>query len=307
VTCRVLIDAVGSRPWLKPVTRAMAAGGIEMLPMLPVRWPRLLMRRIDLRNHRKLAVIDGRIAYTGSQNIVDAGYGRKDIAWHDLMVRLTGPVVLELQVVFVADWYYESDELLEGNAYFPEPEQSGTIPVQTLPSGPSYPTQNYQRMVVAAIHAAQREVVITTPYFIPDEAFLQAIEIAVLRGVEVRVILPERSDQVVVGAASRAYYDLVLDAGAALYLYQDGLLHAKTMSIDDAFTFLGSSNFDIRSFALNFEINLVFYGAHETAILRAAQRQYIRRSKKLTREEWARRPSHAKALENIAKLFSPVL
>ena len=224
-----------------------------------------------------------------------------------MSVRLDGPIVLELQAVFVGDWYFETDELLDSDDVFPGADADGTIAVQTLPSGPDYPTENYQRMVVAALHTARRHVIITSPYFVPDEAFLQAIEVAVLRGVEVEVILPRRCDQIMVGAASRAYYDDLLRLGVKLHLYDKGLLHAKTMSIDDAVALIGSSNFDIRSFALNFEISLLFYGPRVTEALRRQQNRYIAESARLSAEQWDARPARAKILQNIAKLLSPLL
>jgi len=307
VKCRVLVDAVGSRPMLKRLAPRMIEQGVDLHAALPVNLFRRRFARLDLRNHRKLAVIDGRLGYTGSQNIVNADYGHKDLAWHDMSVRLTGPVVLELQAVFVGDWYFETDEMLVSEDVFPDPPMLGAIAAQTLPSGPDYPTENYQRMVVAALHAARRHVIITSPYFVPDEAFLQALEVAVLRGVEVEIILPRRCDQVLVGAASRAYYEDLLHLGVKLHLYDDGLLHAKTMSVDDAVALVGSSNFDIRSFELNFEISLLFYGQYVTEYLRDQQNRYIARSGQLTREEWGRRPRLRRVMENITKLLSPLL
>ncbi|NLE36989.1 MAG: cardiolipin synthase [Pirellulaceae bacterium] len=307
VKCRVLVDAVGSRPMLKRLAPKMIGEGVEVRPALPVSLFRRGFARLDLRNHRKLAVIDGRIAYAGSQNIVNADYGHKDLAWHDMSVRLVGPVVLELQTVFVGDWYFETGEVLAGKEIFPEPPMLGSIAAQTLPSGPDYPTENYQRMVVSAMHTARRHVVITSPYFVPDEAFLQAIEVAVLRGVNVEIILPRRCDQVLVGAASRAYYEDLLRLGVKLHLFDDGLLHAKTMSVDDSVALVGSSNFDIRSFELNFEISLLFYGADVTAYLRHLQRAYMAQSRQLASEEWSRRPRLNRVGENIARLLSPVL
>lgn len=307
VVCRVLVDSVGSRPMLRSLAPEMTRQGIQLHAALPVNLFRRRAARIDLRNHRKLAVIDGELAYAGSQNLVDANYGHKDLAWHDMSVRLSGPIVAQLQAVFVGDWYFETNELLDGDDVFPGEESVGSIAAQTLPSGPDYPTENYQRMVVAALHTARRHVIITSPYFVPDDAFLQAIEVAVLRGVEVEVIVPRRCDQILVGAASRAYYEDLLRLGAKLHLYGDGLLHAKTMSIDDAVALIGSSNFDIRSFALNFEISLLFYGQRVTDALRREQQCYIAASERLTLEQWAARPLGAKILQNIAKLLSPLL
>lgn len=307
VECRVLIDAVGSRPWRRGLRKLLDREHIPWRYALPVNPFRMLLRRLDLRNHRKLAVVDGQIAYTGSQNIVDEGYGRKDLAWRDLMVRLEGPIVAQLQLIFIQDWYFDTNELLDDPRYFPEPVHVGDVQIQTLPSGPSYATENYQRMVVAAVHSAQREIIVTTPYFVPDEVLLQAIEVAELRGVEVIIIVPELSDQMVVGAASRAYYENLLNLGVDVYLFQDGLLHAKTISIDDTITFIGTANLDVRSFALNFEINLVFYGAQESAILRAVQKEYMAKSRLLTLQEWDRRGRATRLFQDVAKLFSPVL
>jgi len=307
VPCRVLVDAVGSRPMIKRLAPRMIDEGVDLRVALPVNLFRRRFARLDLRNHRKLAVIDGRIGYAGSQNIVDADYGHKDLAWHDMSVRLVGPAVLELQAVFVGDWYFETDEILISDEVFPDPPMRGSVAVQTLPSGPDYPTENYQRMVVAALHAARRQVIITSPYFIPDEAFLQALEVAVLRGVDVEIILPRRCDQVLVGAASRAYYDDLLRLGVKLHLYDDGLLHAKTMSVDDSLALIGSSNFDIRSFELNFEISLLFYGPDVTSSLRQRQNDYLARSRLLGKEEWSQRSRLARMTGNIAKLLGPLL
>jgi cardiolipin synthase A/B len=307
VKCRVLVDAVGSRPMFKRLARRMIEQGIEVRQALPVGLFRRRMARVDLRNHRKLAVIDGRVGYTGSQNLVDAGYGRKDLAWYDLMVRLSGPILLELQSVFAADWYFETEEVLEGSEYFPQPPLVGEIAVQTLPSGPTYPTENYQRIVVAALYAAERRVTITSPYFVPDAAFLQAMQTAVLRGVEVELVVPRRCDQILVGAAGRSYFDDVLEMGVKLYLYDKGLLHAKTMCVDDAIAFIGSSNFDIRSFALNFEINLLFYGPEVAIQLHSQQRRYMADSFPLTAARWEQRPAARKLFQNIARLLSPLL
>lgn len=307
VKCRVLVDSVGSARMLKRLGRQMIDQGIELHETLPVGIFRRRAARFDLRNHRKLAVVDGRIGYTGSQNVVDASYGHKDLAWHDMTARLTGPVVLELQAVFLSDWYFETGELLETEETFPEPSATGSVPVQTLPSGPSYPTENYQRMVVAALHGARKHVMITSPYFVPDEPVLQALQVAVLRGAEVELIVPERYDQILVGAASRSYYDDLLDAGVNVHLYREGLLHSKTMTIDGQVAFLGTSNFDIRSFALNFEINLVLYDAEVTGRLCAEQKRYIEDSVPLVRDDWDQRPMRQKVFQNLARLLSPLL
>jgi len=307
VQCRLLVDAVGSRRMYKSLGPRLQEAGVDVRLALPVNLWRRQAARLDLRNHRKLAIIDGLIGYAGSQNIVNADYGHKDLAWLDLSVRLEGPILLELQVVFSQDWFFETSELLADESVFPDPVVKGDVAVQTLPSGPIYPTENYQRLVVAAIHGATRRVVITTPYLVPDEPTLQAMQTAVLRGVRVQVIVPERCDQVLVGAASRGYYELLLEAGIELYLYQDGLLHAKTILIDDTISLIGTSNFDIRSFAINFELNLMFFGAETAKSLDRLIAAWLAKSNQLTSSAWAERPFLVQTAENVARLFSPVL
>ena len=308
VVCRVLVDSVGSRRLMRRRAEGMRAAGIDVREVLRVGSLRRYAARIDLRYHRKLVVIDGRIGYSGSQNIVDPDYGTKDLVWHDLMVRLKGPIVLELLAVFIGDWYFTTDEFLALCDLAPDPVGTGAVAAHILPSGPDYPTQNYQRLVVGAIHDAQERVTMTTPYFVPDAPFLQAMETAVLQGVEVRLIVPRRSNHPVVDAASRAYYQDLLDAGVKLYLNDEGLLHSKTMSIDGEMAFIGSSNFDIRSFTLDFEINLLFYDSTVAAQLDEQQRRYIAQSTLLTAEEWRHTSSRAaRVVRTAAKLFSPLL
>jgi cardiolipin synthase len=308
VTCRVLADDVGSWKMFKRLGRQMIDQGIQLHAALPVNIFRRRLARMDLRNHRKLAIIDGRIAYSGSQNIVNANYGTKDLIWHDVMARMQGPIVLQLQGIFIEDWYFETSETLDKPELFPEPKMDGPIKLQSLPSGPTYPTENYQRFLVTALYAAQRHVIITSPYLIPDEPFLQALEVAVQRGVNVELIVPKRSDQIIVGAAARAYYQELLDHGIVIYRHTQGLLHSKTMTVDDSLALVGSGNFDIRSFALNFELNLLAYGAQVTGALRFLQREYIEESEKLTAKDWAaERGRFGRLFDDTAKLFSPLL
>jgi cardiolipin synthase A/B len=194
VRCRVLGDAIGSRPGLRTLRPKLRALGVEMHAMLPVSlWP-WRKSRLDLRNHRKIAVVDGRVGYTGSQNMICADF-KPGISYVDLMVRVTGPVVLELQYIFAADWFLETDEILDGETEFTGPAIAGRVPAQALPSGPAFSTQNNQRLFVALVHGARQQVVLTTPYFIPDEPLLQAMETAVLRGVDVHLVVSDTGDQ----------------------------------------------------------------------------------------------------------------
>jgi len=307
VICRVLVDAVASHRMLRTLGHKMLEQGILLRAAMPVGLFRRRMARIDLRNHRKLAVIDGRVGYTGSQNIVNADYGRGGLRWTDLMARLVGPTVLELQGVFLSDWHFETREILDDEDVYPTPALEGSVLAQTLPSGPNYPTENYQRLLVAALYEAREHVVLTTPYFVPDEPFMQALEVAVRRGVKVDLIVPERFDQILVGAASRAYYDDLVNVGVNVHLYRPGLLHSKTMSIDRSLALIGTGNFDIRSFTLDFEVNLICYGQKMTDSLREVQDRYVKDSVPLDPLAWKQRPRIRRLGQNLAKLFSPVL
>ena len=182
--------------------------------------------RLDLRNHRKIVVIDACIAYTGSQNLVDASF-KPGLTYEELNVRLTGPVALEMQAVFAEDWYVETGEFLGDARYVPDPQVAGQIAVQTLPSGPGYPRQNNQRLIVSLIHAANRRVFITMPYLVPDEGLLQALQTAALRGVEVTLVVPLQIDQYLVGLGQRSYYDELMEAGVRICRYGKRFLHAQ--------------------------------------------------------------------------------
>jgi cardiolipin synthase len=306
VTCRVLIDALGARRPLRRLLPELTALGVTVYRVLKARLLRFARIRMDLRNHRKIAVIDGRVGYTGSQNIVDRNF-KKGITYEELVVRVTGPVVLGLQFVFVADWYLESDQLLDTPAVFPDPHVTGDVPVQPLPSGPGWAPAAIQRVIVAMIHGARERVVITTPYFIPDSALLQALQTAVLRGVEVHLVVSKQPDQLLVSLAQRSYYQQLLESGVRVHLYHKAFLHAKHVSIDDEIALIGSSNMDIRSFLLNAEIALLFYSKDVTARLRAEQEHYFAGSDLLDREQWRQRSLLSKVAENTARLMSALL
>lgn len=311
VNCYLLVDELGSKKFLKKDGPSLIKAGINLQKTLPLsrlrRTP--LTARFDLRNHRKLAVIDGKTGYMGSHNMIEPSYGGKARGreWKDLTLRLTGPIVKQIQGVFVQDWYVETDQVLTQCIPSINEEENGIYPLQTVPSGPAYETQNYQRLVALALFQARKSVTITTPYLIPDEGLIQALEVACLNGARVDLIVPEKSDQFLAGNAARAYYSRLMDIGVNIYLYQPGLLHAKTMTVDDDLAFFGSSNFDIRSFALNFELNMVLYGKEETSELRKAQEGYLADSLKIDRELWEKRPLRIKTVQGIAKLLSPIL
>jgi cardiolipin synthase len=306
VRCRVLADAIGSRAGLRTLRPKLTGLGVAVQEMLPVSLLPWRKARLDLRNHRKIAVIDGRVGYTGSQNLICADF-KKGISYEELMVRVTGPVVLELQYVFASDWFLEADEALDGEEEFPGPVIAGAVPAQVLPSGPAFSTQNNQRLIVALVHGAGKRVVLTTPYFIPDEPLLQAMQTAVLRGTEVHLVVSETGDQPIVALAQQSYYEELLEAGVRVHLYRKNFLHAKHLSIDDSVAVIGSSNLDIRSFALNAEVMLMLYDRGVTARLAAEQERYFADSRLLALAEWRQRPFVGKVIQNLARLLSPLL
>jgi cardiolipin synthase len=306
VKCRVLVDALGSKRWLKSLEEKLAAAGVEVHRVLPVHWLRRQSARADLRNHRKIAVIDGRVGFTGSQNLVAAGF-KPGITYQELVVRVTGPVVLQLQAVFVADWFLETEQVLDSAEIFPPPSSTGNTIAQLLPSGPDYPTTNVQLLIIAMIHGARERVFITTPYFIPGEAFIQALQTAVLRGVEVHLLVSKVADQLLVCLAQRSYYADLLRMGVHIHLFREKLLHAKHTSIDGALALIGSSNMDIRSFVLNAEVSLAVYDREVVAQLRAEQERNLANSDALLLAEWEQRSLAKKLAENLARLLSPLL
>jgi len=297
VRCRVMMDASGSKPGLRVLAPGMRAQGVEVLAALP----RRRGARFDLRNHRKIAVVDGRMAYIGSQNVVDAyGYKGRKITYEELVVRASGPVVRQLQAVFLLDRYLETGEELAEEGLFPQPVAAGAAAAQSLPSGPTYPVENGQRLMVALVHAARERVVLTTPYFVPDEPFQQAVQSAALRGVEVHLVVPRAVDQPLVRLAQEAHYEPLLESGVRIHRYRTRFLHAKHLSFDGAAAIIGSSNIDIRSFALNEEISLLVYDPEVVARLRVVQERYLAESDPLTLEEWRRRPLVRKLAESLA-------
>jgi cardiolipin synthase len=306
VACRVLIDFLGSRRWARSLGKKLADAGVVTHRVLPVSLIRRQSARADLRNHRKIAVIDGRVAYTGSQNLVSAAF-KRGITNEELVVRVTGPVVLQLQAVFVADWFMETEQQLDAADVFPDPQSAGSASAQVLPSGPDYLISNVQRLVVALVHGARSRIVITTPYFIPDNALLQALGTAVRRGVAVHLVVSRQADQLLVSLAQRSYYQDLLDAGVRIHLYREKFLHAKHLSIDDAVAVIGSSNMDLRSFLLNAEVSLIVYDREVTARLKEQQERYFAGSDLLTQEQWQKRSRTVMVCENLARLMSPLL
>ncbi|MEM9415995.1 MAG: cardiolipin synthase [Planctomycetota bacterium] len=314
VVCRLALDAQGCKRFLRsPTARELSASGVEVVCVLPMSLWRMLFRRQDLRNHRKIVVIDGEVGYTGSMNMADpavfkqvAGVGR----WIDAMVRITGPAVEALGLLFLTDWDVETDEEFgdfEADGGLGRVEPMGDAAVQVLPSGPGYFPHAIRESLLTAIYSARRELILTTPYFVPDEALLAALTSAARRGVVVTLIVPEQVDSLMVRLASRSQYVDLLAAGVIVAQFQGGLLHTKSVTIDGEFALIGTVNLDMRSMWLNFEITAVVYDDALTRSLVALQRRYLASSQALDAEAWARRPFHWRVIENLVRLLGPLL
>jgi cardiolipin synthase len=313
VECRVLVDWVGAKNFLNcPESAEMREAGVKVVGALPAGIIRMAFARVDLRNHRKIAVIDGTIAYCGSQNLTDKTYRnkrrRKVGPWIDTTVRITGPAVQALQTVFLRDWAAETDEKLKDpEVFYPPPQKTGTSIVHVVPSGPGPQPDAIRQALLAAIFAAREEIVMVTPYFVPDESMKAALINAALRGIAVTLVLPDALDARLVEAASRAQFQDLLDAGVKIALHPEGLLHAKTATVDRKLGMLGSANLDMRSFWLNFEITLFVYDGEFTDELRKQQRKYLKESIEITADLWRKRAWVERFADNIAQLAGPLL
>jgi cardiolipin synthase A/B len=315
VEVRLLIDAVGSAPLLKSNAnvRRLERAGIEVGISNPVGFLRALFSRIDLRNHRKNAVIDGEVAYTGSQNLVDPRYFKQESGvgqWVDAMARLRGPVVEAMGAAFAEDWQIATGKgLLELDSttdILPQPPM-GDVDVQVIPSGPAFEPKAMQELLLTALYAARETVVLTTPYFVPDDSLDMALQSAALRGVDVTIIVPRKNDSKLVHYASRSHFGDLLKAGAKIAAYDGGLLHTKSIVIDNDFAVFGTVNLDMRSLWLNFELSLFVYDESFACELRVLQESYLEHCEFYELTRWRARPALERLLENIVRLVGPLL
>ena len=324
VTCRILVDSIGSNDFLKgQKIKELRAAGVAVAEELPAGFIKALFVRVDIRNHRKIVVIDGRIAYTGSQNMVDPNFFKQDAGfgqWIDIMVRIQGPVVESLAGTFISDWFLDSDEervrllsLKEDIKHIREiadihhQDPVGDIPVQLVPSGPGFVPETIHNLLLTTIYASRKNITLTTPYFVPDESILTALQSAAQRGVDVRIIVPEKNDSRLVHYASQARYENLINKGVSIILFRGGLLHSKTITVDDEFSLFGSVNLDMRSLWLNFEATLFIYNQAFTRELRQVQANYENQSRTLTLQDLAERSALERFLENSALIIGPLL
>jgi len=312
VTCRAMADGLGSRVMIgSEHWQAMRAAGVRLATALPVGNPLLrpLKGRIDLRNHRKIVVIDEQITYCGSQNCADPEFlvKAKYAPWVDAVMRFEGPIARQNQHLFAADWMAQVDENLEDLLRRPMPPAEPGLTAQVIGTGPTVRYSAMPEMFESLMYTARRELVISTPYYVPDEPMQAALCASARRGVATTIIFPARNDSWVVGAASRSYYDDLLAAGVRIFEYEGGLLHTKSLTVDGEITLIGSANMDRRSFELNYENNILFYDPALTAEMRHRQDSYIARSHPVTAEMVASWPMRRRLLNNTIAMLGPVL
>ncbi len=311
VTCRVMVDDLGSRALVRSHHwEDMRQAGVKVASGLAVGNPllRLMTSRIDLRNHRKIVVIDGTITYCGSQNCADPEFRVKPryAPWVDAMVRFEGPIAHQNQLLFAGDWMAGVREDL-GDLLKPPAATDGTsMPAQVIGTGPTVRYSAMQEVFQSLVFAARRELIITTPYYIPDDALQTAICACAYRGVDTTIIFPARNDSWIVGAASRSYYADLLAAGVKIHEYGAGLLHTKSLTVDGEIMLIGSANMDRRSLELNYENNILVYDPELTAAMRARQRSYLEQSREVTRGEVARWSMPRRLLNNTVAILGPL-
>jgi cardiolipin synthase A/B len=315
VTVRVLLDHLANlrAPGYIRTINALKQMKVKWALMLPVQPFKGHWQRPDLRNHRKLLVIDGTVAYTGSQNVIDSSYNqwryrRRNLHWKDLMVRFEGPIVEGINALFVTDWYTETGELLlRETAVRPTRQRKNVLDAQVVPSGPGFVGENNLKLFNALLYSAQKRIIISSPYFVPDDSMLYAITTAAESGLDVQLFVSAIGDQPVAYHAQRSYYEALLRAGVRIWLYTaPTILHAKHFTIDDTVAVIGSSNMDMRSFSLNLEISVMIYGRSFVSEIQALEEEYRRASRELTLDEWLQRPVASRVLDTIARLTAAV-
>ena len=312
VTCRAMVDDIGSRSMVKSdLWKDMKSAGVKLAVALKVGNPLLRMfgGRVDLRNHRKILVIDNRITYCGSQNCADPEFVQKAkyAPWVDAVMRFEGPIVRQNQHLFASDWMENYDEDISDVLHQPFAAPADGFPAQVVATGPTSRASAMPEMFTSLIYAARTELFITTPYYVPVDALQAAICAAGNRGVRTTIIFPARNDDFAVGATSRSYYADLLDAGVTIYEYTAGLLHTKSMTVDEDLTLIGSANMDRRSFDLNYENNILLCDTETTASMRARQHEYLQQCRLVTMDEVAGWSWQKRLWNNAMAIVGPIL
>ena len=311
VAVRVLLDGFGSINARRRFWRPLQEAGGQVARFSPAFFRRWTPRMANFRTHRKIAVLDGRVAFTGGMNVSDVHDARRtgERAWRDTHLRLEGLACHGLQMVFLEDWYYATGYAPRGHAYFPLDEGGAdpAVPVQVVSSGPDEQVLATHRLFFTAIGLARQRVLLTSAYFVPDEALLEALMSAAQRGVDVRILVPERGDVPIVAAAARSYFLELVRAGVQVLEYRDPVLHAKTLVVDDWLAYVGSANFDNRSFKLNFEVGCTTHDPRACQVLAAAFEADEARAARVSGQALLRQGLPQRLFQATARLFAPLL
>ena len=308
VEVRVIYDDVGSWGLSRKFIKKLRRAGVHVKCFMPVVFP-WLTSHVNYRNHRKILVVDGRIGFTGGINIAQRYLtGNRLGPWRDTHLKLEGEAVGMLQIIFMTDWFFVSKErLIDYPKYLPKTHVKTETPIQIVTSGPDSDWASIMQAFFSAITHAQHHIYISSPYFLPNEAILTAIKVASLSGIDVRIMIPSRSDSKIVYWASRSYIEELIDANVKVYLYRRGFNHSKLIMIDGKFSSVGTANMDIRSFEDNFEVSAILYDKGITEELEERFLYDLQRSRLVTREYWDSRPTLHNFYEALSRLFSPLL
>ncbi|UVK79018.1 MAG: cardiolipin synthase A [Sodalis sp. Ffu] len=314
IRCRLMLDSAGSVNFFRSLyPTLMREAGVNVVEALHVSLLRVFLRRMDLRQHRKMILIDNHISYAGSMNMVDPRFFKQDTGigpWVDMMARMEGPVTPAMGIIFSCDWEIETGERI-----LPPPPDVNIIPfeqasghtIHIIASGPGFPEGMIHQALLTSLYAARKQVVMTTPYLVPSDDLLHAICTAAQRGVEVHIIVPRNNDSMLVGWASRAFFTELLEAGVLIHQFEGGLLHTKSVLIDGQLSLIGTVNLDMRSLWLNFEITLVIDDDDFGRDLAHIQKDYIARSYPIYSQKWSQRPYWQRIVERLFYFFSPLL
>jgi len=308
VEVRLVFDDVGSWSLPKRFIKSLASAGVLVYPFMEVKFP-LFTSKVNYRNHRKIIVVDGKVGFVGGMNIADRYIvGSKELGpWRDTMLKLKGEAVNSLQVIFLVDWYFVTgQDISDRLKFFPKQDIATHHPIQITASGPDSDWASIMQAFFLAITKAKHHIYIASPYFIPNESILTALKTAALSGVDVRIMLPGKSDSTVVYWSSLSYISELIEAGIKVYLYQNGFNHSKILMIDTSFASVGSANMDIRSFEDNFEIAAIVYDEQITRQLEESFLNDLSRSLFITADEWELRSRKNNLKESVARLFSPL-
>ncbi|MDR2684718.1 MAG: cardiolipin synthase [Prevotellaceae bacterium] len=307
VRVRVIYDYLGGFRLSDAYIKSLRNAGVYIQPFLPVN-RKFGYSKINYRNHRKLVVIDGKTGYTGGINVADRYVlGNRLGKWRDTSVRLEGPAVHGLQNIFLTDWFFVDNKLITNEKYYPEPDTFPQNVVQLVSSGPDTKWEAILQGIITVFSNARKYIYIHTPYFLPPESLITAMEMAALSGVDIRLMVPAKSDTPIASMASSSYFLRIMEAGVRIYLYKQNFLHSKAITVDDEIGIVGTANMDIRSFEQNFEVNAFIYDKKIAETLRNAFKADAKFCEEINFEIWKNRRFINKIKESLARLFSPIL